>query len=143
MWTSLVANKDNEGIQSATKSNASCNHMNSRDKLDSCQLGRFGHYCVKTETTLPLFCTISVFTNQVLVLQRLALCPFIGFPHLQYLACFLCFVVVISIAVWVLDCETSCCSPERKQKQERKCEGCTIGNYYKLIQRILILEGLG
>ena len=53
MWTSLVANKDNEGMQSATKCNDSCNHMNSRDKLDSCQHERFGHYCVKTETTLP------------------------------------------------------------------------------------------
>ena len=31
-------------------------------------------------------------------LQRLALCPFIGFPYLQHLACFLCFVVGTSIA---------------------------------------------
>ena len=53
-------------------------------------------------------------------LQRLALCPFIGFPHLRHLACFLCFVVGASIVVWVLDCKTSCCWPERKQKQKKE-----------------------
>ena len=76
-------------------------------------------------------------------LQRLALCPFIGFPHLRHLACFLCFVVGASLAVWLLDCKTSCCWPEKKNKsKKKKCEWCTIGNYYKLIQRIVILEGL-
>ena len=31
---------------------------------------------------------------------------------------------------------------KQKQKQKKKCQGCTIGNYYKLIERIVILEGL-
>ena len=74
-------------------------------------------------------------------LHRLALCPFIGFPHLRHLSCFLCFVVGASNEVWVLDCKTSCWWPG-KQKQKKKCQGRTIGNYYKLIQRIVILEGL-
>ena len=30
---------------------------------------------------------------------------------------------------------------QQKQKQKKKCQGRTIGNYYKLIQRIVILEG--
>ena len=30
---------------------------------------------------------------------------------------------------------------ENKSKKKKR-EGCTIGNYYKLIQRIVILEGL-
>ena len=77
-----------------------------------------------------------MFTNYMLV-QRLALCPFIGFPHVWHLACFLSFGFHASIAVWVLDCKTSW--PGRKKK---KCEGCTTGNYYKLIQSTVILEGL-
>ena len=41
-------------------------------------------------------------------LHRLALCPFIGCPHLRHLACFRFVVLGASIAVWLLGCKTSC-----------------------------------